>query len=181
MSLISKDSSSGIIFHPSLPNLCFLIRKLTESPVLSSLTGDASGCRTELVNVFIVTVTRETEQEDVSKGKNHKITFSLDLARDDLRLLRISLEKLLYLFLLVSSGGFERRGESAGTGRDGGLGVGDMGGDDDIGDNDDDGHDEEKNEDEDEERGERGAEEQEERESLCMLILAGLDLLLSIL
>ena len=107
----------------------------------------------------------------IVKEQFNETTFSLDLARDDRRLLRISLEKLLYLFLLESIGGFERSGESAGMGREGVLG--DIGGDDDIGDKEDDGHDEGKNDEDEDEAGDSGAEEQEETESECMVSLAG--------
>ena len=85
-------------------------------------------------------------------------TFSIDLARDALLLLRISREKLLYLFLLVSTGGLENRGESAGIGV---FGLGEIGGEDDMPDNEEDGHGEDENGDgeNDEEVGDNGTEE----------------------
>ena len=84
----------------------------------------------------------------------------------------MSLEKLLYRFLLDSPGTLLNSGESIGIGV---LGMGDMGGDVDIGDNDDDWHpddDDEGKKDEDEfvDQGERGVEEQVESESFLGLL-----------
>ena len=83
----------------------------------------------------------------------------------------MSLEKLLYRFLLDSPGALLNRGESIGIGV---LGKGDMGGDVDIGDSDD-WHDEEddgKNEEEElVDQGERGVEEQVDTESSLALLL----------
>ena len=83
----------------------------------------------------------------------------------------MSLEKLLYRFLLDSPGALLKSGESIGIGV---LGMGDMGGDVDIGDRDDwhDDDDEGKNEEEElVDQGERGVEEQVDMESSLGLLL----------
>ena len=83
----------------------------------------------------------------------------------------MSLEKLLYRFLLDSPGTLLNSGESIGIGV---LGMGDMGGDVDIGDSDDDWHpeDDEGKKDEEEfvDQGERGVEEQVDSESFLGLL-----------
>ena len=82
----------------------------------------------------------------------------------------MSFEILLYRFLLDSAT-LLNKGESIGIGV---LGVGEMGGDEDMGENDEETHDDDdgkKDEEEFVDQGERGVEEQVDRESFLVLLL----------
>jgi len=128
-----------MIFKPSFPYLCFFIKKVTLSPDLIGFVDTA----------------------DVGSVLSHDL--SLEVLK--LRAFRTSLEKLLYRFLLESTGGFVKRGESTGIGV---FGTGDEGGEEDIGDSDEEAHDEGKN-DEVTDNGDNGVDEHVESESFLFL------------